>query len=372
MAGFAAGALPRSDVSRSAVSIRGFVSRLARSPPRRPSCAAEKGPDEEAPSVRRRSSSRRLVAFAAPASAADTVTISGRAYAFNHMSTYLEGRHDQGRGRSRADRDHRCQRRLHPRGPGRHQRHALHRAARRLQRDRPADVPPPRRGHRERELPDPGDAEYAGLSAILSVPIDEATGRPEQCVIVTTASARNVRGVDYETFHANTPHGVPGATSEEFPALDGPIYFNEFVIPDPSKTETSEDGGIVWTDVPAGAYRIATASATTASPASWRPARTGRIVNANPPWGAYELSPGEQPLGRGSSRPRPPRVGRRRRTPGSQGDRDPRAAARPSHVNAVLRKGASGSGTCRHRQRPPGQRTVKVPSGPMPARARRR
>src|SRR6185295_12906549 len=25
----------------------------------------------------------------------------------------------------------------------------------------------------------------------------------------------------------------------------------------------------------------------------------GRIVNANPPWGAYELSPGEKPLGAG-------------------------------------------------------------------------
>ena len=61
-------------------------------------------------------------------------------------------------------------------------------------------------------------------------------------------------GVDYETFHQRTPHGVPGATSEELPALAGPIYFNEFVIPDQSKTETSEDGGIVWTEVPAGPH----------------------------------------------------------------------------------------------------------------------
>ena len=29
--------------------------------------------------------------FASSANAADTVTISGRAYSFNHMSTYLEG-----------------------------------------------------------------------------------------------------------------------------------------------------------------------------------------------------------------------------------------------------------------------------------------
>src|SRR4029079_6843532 len=102
----------------------------------------------------------------------------------------------------------------------------------------------------------PADLEYNALAAILSVPIDEQTGRPSQCVIVTTASARNVRGVDYETFRDRTPHGVPGATSTESPALDGPIYFNENVIPDPSKTETSEDGGIIWKVVPAGNYRI--------------------------------------------------------------------------------------------------------------------
>ena len=143
----------------------------------------------------------------------------------------------------------------------------------------------------------PADAEYAGLAAILSVPLNPDTGRPQQCVIVTTASARNVRGVDYETFHQRTPHGVPGATSEEFPALAGPTYFNEFVIPDTSKTETSEDGGIVWTEVPAGDYRIITTSSSTRFASFLATCRNGRIVNANPPWGAYELSPGEQPLG---------------------------------------------------------------------------
>ncbi len=228
---------------------------------------------------------------------ADTVTISGRAYAFNHMSTYLEGATIKIREI-----------------PGLT-------ATTDVNGDYSLEVPDdtnvtpyidPPDGYNEIDLQTmhtrgedienanfqtPADLEYSLLAAILSVPIDEATGRPSQCVIVTTASARNVRGVDYETFHARTPHGVPGATSSESPAIDGPIYFNENVIPDPSKTETSEDGGIVWSVVPAGTYRIETTSPDARFASFLATCENGRVVNANPPWGAYELSPGEEPLG---------------------------------------------------------------------------
>lgn len=142
----------------------------------------------------------------------------------------------------------------------------------------------------------PADGEYEGLKALLSVPAG-ADGRPAQCVIVTTASARDVRGVDYHTFWENTPHGVPGATSIEYPAIDGPVYFNERVIPDRTKVETSEDGGIIWPIVPAGTYRIVTSSPATKFASFLATCAPGRIINANPPWGAYELSPGEKPLG---------------------------------------------------------------------------
>ncbi|MBN8867966.1 MAG: hypothetical protein J0H98_10470 [Solirubrobacterales bacterium] len=141
----------------------------------------------------------------------------------------------------------------------------------------------------------PADFEYNALKGILKVPARE-DGRPEQCAIVTTASARNVRGVDYHGYWVNTPHGVPGATSVEYPALDGPIYFNQFVIPDPTKTETSEDGGIVWTNVPAGPVRIVTKSPTDRFASFLATCAPGRVINANPPWGAYQLSPGEKPL----------------------------------------------------------------------------
>ena len=236
-------------------------------------------------------------AGAAAGGTADTVTISGRAYSFNHMSTYLEGAVIKVReipglsATTDANGDYT------------------------LEAPDDTNVTPyidPPDGWNEIDLQTfhtrgedienanfqtPADLEYTALAAILSVPMDEQTGRPSQCVIVTTASARNVRGVDYETFRERTPHGVPGATSTESPALDGPIYFNENVIPDPSKTETSEDGGIIWKIVPAGTYRIETTSPDTRFASFLATCKDGRIVNANPPWGAYELAGDEQPLG---------------------------------------------------------------------------
>ena len=144
----------------------------------------------------------------------------------------------------------------------------------------------------------PADAEYNGLAFLLEVPLGP-DGRPEQCVIVTTASARNVRGVDFETFRERTPHGVAGATARGKPALPAAIYFNDQVIPDRSRTETSGDGGIVWTEVPAGTYRVITKSPSTRFAGFLATCEAGRIVNANPPWGAYELVGKEKPLGAG-------------------------------------------------------------------------
>ncbi len=299
------------------------------------------------------------LAVAAPARAADTVTISGRAYSFNHMSTYLEGATIKVRevpGLS-ATTDANGDYVLEvpddtnvtpyiepPAGYNQIDLQTLH--------TRGEDI-------ENANFQTPADAEYAGLSAILSVPLGD-DGRPEQCVIVTTASARNVRGVDYETFHARTPHGVAGATSEEFPAIDGPTYFNEFVIPDASKTETSEDGGIVWTEVPAGTYRIATTSPNTRFASFLATCKNGRIVNANPPWGAYELSPGEEPLGASVVASSVTEMG----TMGSGDSRKVVATldgGEEVHVNAVLRKGGKRIGHTRIDSLRAGVKDVKVP-----------
>jgi len=231
-------------------------------------------------------------------SADKSVTISGRAYAFNHMDTYLAGATIRVRELPGAA------------------------AVTDANGDYALEVPdgttvtpyiePPAgynqidlqtfhtRGEpiRNANFQTPGDAEYNGLAALLSVPFGP-DGRPEQCAIVTTASARNVRGVDYATFHARTPHGVAGATARAVPELPPAVYFNESVIPDRSRTETSEDGGIIWTEFPAGVYRVIAESPTTRFASFLATCEPGRVVNANPPWGAYELSPGEKPLGAG-------------------------------------------------------------------------
>ncbi len=140
----------------------------------------------------------------------------------------------------------------------------------------------------------PRDEEYNGLKALLSVPSAE-NGRPEQCVIVTTSSARNVRDVDFRTYWINTPHGVEGATSVGFPSIGDPVYFNEYVIPDRTKTSSSHDGGIIWPVVPTGTYRIVTSHPDTRFASFLATCAPGRVVNANPPMGAYQLDPGEEP-----------------------------------------------------------------------------
>ena len=128
------------------------------------------------------------------------------------------------------------------------------------------------------------------------------------------------------------------------------------MIPDTTKTETSEDGGIVWTEVPAGTYRIVTSSPTTGFASFLATCADGRIVNANPPWGAYELSDGEQPLAAGVVASSATGVDAK----GS--GRDRRAIAtldsgEAVHVNAVLRQGrhagrqGSGQGAGRQGRR---------------------
>lgn len=292
------------------------------------------------------------------APAADTVTISGRAYTFNHMSDYIEGAAIKVREL-----------------PGIS---AITDANGDYELEVPDDsnvtpyIDPPA-GWNEIDLQTfhtrgedienanfqtPADAEYNALAAILGVAIDE-NGRPQECVVVTTVSARNVRGVDYETFHERTPHGVAGATAEALPFLDGPIYFNEFVIPDRSETESSEDGGIIWETVPAGTYRFVAEHPTTRFAPFLATCAPGRIVNANPPWGMYELSPGEQPLGASivaaSVTGLSADSGRRGRRVLAEIE-----SGEATRVNAVLRKGGKRVGHARV-DIGTGTKTVKVP-----------
>ena len=134
----------------------------------------------------------------------------------------------------------------------------------------------------------PSDAIYRALAALLRVPLD-AAGDPQRCAIVSTFSTRDVRDLGFAGFIAYGAHGVAGATASALPSLPPPIYFNEQVVPDPAQRRSSQDGGVIWTGVPTGTYRI-TAHHPTARFASFvATCRPGRIVNANPPWGLHEL-----------------------------------------------------------------------------------
>jgi hypothetical protein len=59
-------------------------------------------------------------------------------------------------------------------------------------------------------------------------------------------------GKSWSSMHdGRLPHGDPGALAFASPAPEiGPIYFNRQVIPDPTLTQTSVDGGVAWLNLP--------------------------------------------------------------------------------------------------------------------------
>jgi hypothetical protein len=135
----------------------------------------------------------------------------------------------------------------------------------------------------------PTDATYDALAALLQVPLD-AAGNPRQCAIVSTFSTRKVRKLSFNGFVRYGAHGVAGATAAATPALRSPFYFNENVIPDPAQRRSSKDGGVIWTGVRTGRYVVRAHHPRTRFARFVATCKPGRIVNANPPWGLYELA----------------------------------------------------------------------------------
>lgn len=142
----------------------------------------------------------------------------------------------------------------------------------------------------------PSEGIYEALAALLAVQLDP-NGDPARCAIVSTTSTINVLDLSFAEFVAYGAHGVAGATASTSPPLPGPIYFNESVIPDPSLTQTSVDGGVIWTEVPRGTYTVSAFHPSTSFASFRASCRDGRIVNANPPWGLHELPPGKNARG---------------------------------------------------------------------------
>lgn len=123
---------------------------------------------------------------------------------------------------------------------------------------------------------------YAALAALLGITPDE-TGA---CQMPTTVTRIG------KSLYDPGAHGEAGATvtiDPPLPAEHGPIYFNSRVLPDRSLTETSDDGGVLYIQVPPGEY-VMTA---TKPGAEFRQVkfkcRAGVLVNASPPWGLQRI-----------------------------------------------------------------------------------
>ncbi len=138
----------------------------------------------------------------------------------------------------------------------------------------------------------PTQGTYEALAALLDVELDDK-GDPARCAVVSTFSTVEIRDLSYEQFRAYGAHGVAGATGRSKPALPKPIYFNDQVIPDPSLTQSSEDGGVIWLEVPTGVYRFSGRGPSTRFADFVATCAPGTIVNANPLQGLYELRPDE-------------------------------------------------------------------------------
>lgn len=119
------------------------------------------------------------------------------------------------------------------------------------------------------------------LATSLGLTID-----PLACQMVTTVT-RIGRSVYDMGAHGESMTTVTLAPA--LPASSGPIYFNAMVFPDRSLSQTSDDGGVLFTNVPVGTYTwTATKAGATFAPVRMR-CRAGVLVNAAPPWGLQRL-----------------------------------------------------------------------------------
>lgn len=135
----------------------------------------------------------------------------------------------------------------------------------------------------------PDDDTFFMLASLVGV-----GPKTTKCQIVTTCSDKAIQGLTYEQFRDHGAHGVGGVKATATAVVGGtvakgPIYFNAQVVPDPKMTESSNDGGILWTDVPDGEYTLSGTHATRKFATVTVTCAPNRIVNANPPWGMHEL-----------------------------------------------------------------------------------
>jgi hypothetical protein len=127
----------------------------------------------------------------------------------------------------------------------------------------------------------PDDALFDALASLLMIEID-----PGACQLVST-----VTRVGKSIYDAGA-HGEAGATvtlEPAIPAEHGPVYFGADVIPDPSLVETTEDGGVLFTNVPPGTYVMRAQAEGVTFEEVTVTCEAGVLVNASPPYGLQAL-----------------------------------------------------------------------------------
>jgi hypothetical protein len=127
----------------------------------------------------------------------------------------------------------------------------------------------------------PDDELVDALAAVLEIEVD-----PQACQIVSTVTRVG------KSIYDEGAHGEAGATvtlEPAIPAEHGPVYFNESVIPDRSLTESSEDGGVLYANVPAGTYTMRAQKDGVTFEAVTMECAAGVLVNASPPYGLQAL-----------------------------------------------------------------------------------
>jgi hypothetical protein len=119
---------------------------------------------------------------------------------------------------------------------------------------------------------------YRALAILLDVTPDEAN----RCQMVTTVTRVG------KSIYDPGAHGEEAVTvtlDPPLPAEHGPIYFNSSVLPDRTLAQTSDDGGVLFIQVPPGEY-VWTAHKTGAVFSRIKmKCRVGVLVNASPPRG---------------------------------------------------------------------------------------
>lgn len=129
--------------------------------------------------------------------------------------------------------------------------------------------------------------------AVFQDMADALAGTPlqrEACLIVDTVTVAQVYSMaSFADFVILRPHGEPGVQMrlEPDPGVD-PIYFNESVLPDYSLSLTSQDGGVVWLNVPPGVYTVTGEHPDPSLEIVPREVTCleGQLINLNPPMGA--------------------------------------------------------------------------------------